>query len=688
MAPTLRRYFTPYEVAAHSTPTDCWLSFLGAVYDVTTLIRDHPGPLIEPMLAAAGTDVSHWFDPATGDVCSRVDPDTQLVVPYCPQGTFLHVPPIAPTTTYDCSAAVPWWRDVTLQVGLLSARTRLVRVVNVLTEQEDTLEVPDEETLRQRYLALNAHAGSYTWKAHARRPGPAPPRRRRAAAQRQPPRRGRAGPAPAPGPRVTARPVVRARRRPAGGSSSAGAELVELDLNRTLCDNGLPDEAAACAELDLPPDAAVPALLLYWHDDLTVAACDRPRGRAATMSLALRLKVAAAAGGAAALAAVGYYSSLDVQRRFELASATGPLVRLLDPETSHKLGIWAARLGAFPRETRPDPESLRVTLWGRTFPNPIGLAAGFDKDAEAIKGLLGLGLGFMEVGSITPQPQPGNDKPRCFRLSELKAVINRYGFNSAGADAAAQHLDAFWKKVARDPAAKPGLLGVNLGKNKASADAADDYAIGLMKLGKYADFVVINVSSPNTPGLRSLQGRQALQDLVHFVKAARDKLDWGPGGAPPLLVKIAPDLTDADKADIAAVVLSSGVDGLVVGNTTLSRPGAVAEHRHGAEAGGLSGPPLFPLSTSVLADMYRLTRGTVPIIGCGGVASGEDAYAKIRAGASLVELYTALAYDGPAVVPAIKAQLAECLARDGFGSVADAVGADHRRGAARRGRAA
>eukprot|EP00882_Tetradesmus_deserticola_P030848 GHRQ01034824.1.p1 GENE.GHRQ01034824.1~~GHRQ01034824.1.p1 ORF type:complete len:336 (+),score=109.21 GHRQ01034824.1:260-1267(+) len=286
-----------------------------------------------------------------------------------------------------------------------------------------------------------------------------------------------------------------------------------------------------------------------------------------------RLQSAALAGGAAVAAALGYYTTLDVQKKFELASAAGPLLRSIDAEEAHRIGILAAKWGLFPRETRSDPDCLRLQLWGRTFPNPIGLAAGFDKDAEAVKGLLGLGLGFMEVGSVTPKPQPGNDKPRVFRLQELKAIINRYGFNSAGADAVAHHLETFWKRVEHHPDDKPGVLGVNLGKNKLSEDAADDYAIGLMKLGKYADFVVINVSSPNTPGLRALQGRKQLQDLVTFVKQTRDNLDWGPGGPPPLLVKIAPDVSDSDKADIAAVVAATQVDGLVVGNTTISRPG-------------------------------------------------------------------------------------------------------------------
>ncbi|GBG00443.1 dihydroorotate dehydrogenase mitochondrial [Raphidocelis subcapitata] len=389
------------------------------------------------------------------------------------------------------------------------------------------------------------------------------------------------------------------------------------------------------------------------------------------------LKTAAIAGTAAAIGGAAFYSTLDVQRRFELASATGPLVRLLDPETSHRVGILAARMGLFPKETRPDPPALRVNLWGRSFPNPIGLAAGFDKDAEAIEPLLNLGFGFVEVGSITPRPQPGNPKPRVFRISELKATVNRYGFNSEGADAAAERLERFWRRVAADPTRKKGLLAINLGKNKETEDAGDDYAVGVLKLSRYADFVVVNVSSPNTPGLRALQGRKQLQSLLTFVRDARDGLEWGPGGPPPLLVKIAPDLTESDKADIAAVVAATGVDGVVISNTTIARPESISKYPASREAGGLSGPPLLEPTTAVLADMYRLTRGAVPLVGCGGVASGEDAYRKIRAGASLVELYTAMAYEGPVIVPRIKQELAACLERDGFASVEDAVGADH-----------
>ncbi|KAL4854286.1 Dihydroorotate dehydrogenase (quinone) [Chlorella vulgaris] len=350
------------------------------------------------------------------------------------------------------------------------------------------------------------------------------------------------------------------------------------------------------------------------------------------------------------------------QLHFDLASATGPLVRLLDAETSHNVGLLAARWGLFPRETRPDPPSLHTT------------------DAEVVEPLLGLGFGFVEVGSITPQPQPGNPKPRAFRIIEQGAVINRYGFNSKGVDAAALRLAELRRRRDEPGSGFPGgLVGVNLGKNKTSEDAAADYCQGVMKLGREADYLVINISSPNTPGLRALQGRKELETLVKSVKQTRDGMAWGKGETPPpLLVKIAPDLTDVDMADIAAVALHQGVDGLIVSNTTITRPEPIAAHPLGKEAGGLSGRPLFELSTGVLADMYRLTGGKLPIIGVGGVSSGADAYAKIRAGASLVELYSAFAFEGPKLVPRIKRELAALLQRDGFNSVAEAVGADHR----------
>ena len=256
-------------------------------------------------------------------------------------------------------------------------------------------------------------------------------------------------------------------------------------------------------------------------------------------------------------------------------------------------------------------------------------------------------------------------------------MINRYGFNSEGLEAAKERLQALRARQGTFSGFPRGLVGVNLGKNKTSEDAAGDYAQGVTALGPYADYLVINISSPNTPGLRALQSKSELVALVKAVKATRDGMKWENGrGPPPLLVKIAPDLTEADKSDIASVALGLGVDGLIVSNTTIERPQAIAGHRNGQESGGLSGAPLFEPSTQVLRDMYRLTGGKIPIIGVGGVASGRDAYEKIRAGASLVELYTSFVYEGPSLIPRIKRELAAYLKADGFASIAEAVGAD------------
>eukprot|EP00850_Spirogloea_muscicola_P018557 SM000171S03246 [mRNA] locus=s171:200950:204495:+ [translate_table: standard] len=376
---------------------------------------------------------------------------------------------------------------------------------------------------------------------------------------------------------------------------------------------------------------------------------------------------------------------------FKVADFVAPTLRLLDPETAHRLALWNAAHGLVPREYRPDPLPLHCRVWGRHFSNPLGLAAGFDKSAEAVEGLLGLGFGFVEVGTVTPAPQEGNPKPRVFRLPEQKAVINRYGFNSEGIVAVARRLGAqHGKRRAQlggksQPAtvdivggkAGPGIVGVNLGKNKTSVDAAADYVQGVHTLSQFADYLVVNVSSPNTPGLRKLQGRKQLQDLLKKVLAARDEMQWGEEGPPPLLVKIAPDLTRQDMADIAAVALALRLDGLVIANTTVSRPQSILGLVNSNEVGGLSGKPLFELSTYVLREMYRLTKGRIPLIGCGGISSGEDAYTKIKAGASLIQIYTSLAYEGAGVVPRMKRELAECLYRDGYKTVAEAVGADH-----------
>lgn len=345
---------------------------------------------------------------------------------------------------------------------------------------------------------------------------------------------------------------------------------------------------------------------------------------------------------------------------FDLGSA---LMRLLPPEAAHRAAIRALRLTPARQPAADDP-ILAVEAFGHIFANPVGLAAGFDKDAEVPRELLGLGFGFVEVGSITPRPQPGNPKPRVFRLTRDRAVINRYGFNSRGLDHAARALERAHSTVL------PGPLGVNLGKNKQSEDAAADYAEGAARLAPLADYLVINVSSPNTPGLRALQGPGPLRELVAAVRAAL------PADPPPLLLKIAPDLTDDDKADIAQVALEASLDGLIVSNTTITRPLGLREPAR-EEAGGLSGAPLRPLAAAVLGDMYRLTGGRIPLVGVGGIASGADAYARIRAGATLVQFYTALVYEGIGLVERIKTDLAALLRRDGFESVTAAVGADH-----------
>eukprot|EP00898_Chlorokybus_atmophyticus_P007413 jgi/Chlat1/7673/Chrsp64S07134 len=389
-----------------------------------------------------------------------------------------------------------------------------------------------------------------------------------------------------------------------------------------------------------------------------------------------------AAGALAVLLSVAYAATPGTKTHsvvsFFLSDALTPLFRLLDPETAHNAAIWLAGRRLTPREHRPDPPSLTTRVWGREFSNPIGLAAGFDKSAEAIDGLLGAGFGFVEIGSVTPQPQPGNPKPRVFRIPDERAVINRYGFNSDGVDTVANRLQQYRGNAVVKNKPTIGLLGVNLGKNKATEDAAADYELGVMALSRFADYLVVNVSSPNTPGLRALQGREQLESLVERVKIARDAACKGQQ-KPPLLVKIAPDLTHEDLRDVVAVALSQGIDGLIVSNTTIARPSEIQKHAHGNEVGGLSGTPLLQPSTDVLKEVYSLSNGKIPLIGCGGVSTGRDAYAKIRAGASLVQLYTALAYEGLGLVPRIKRELAECLAADGYDSVAEAVGADCRR---------
>jgi dihydroorotate dehydrogenase len=346
-----------------------------------------------------------------------------------------------------------------------------------------------------------------------------------------------------------------------------------------------------------------------------------------------------------------------------------PALFYLDPERAHRVSIWALRLGLGRfglggGTRRADDPILATAVWDIAFPNPIGLAAGYDKDAEVCDAALALGFGFVEAGTVTPQPQPGNAGQRLFRLTADEAVINRFGFNSRG-------LAPFVERLARRRG-RPGIVGANVGKNRDAEDAAADYVAGIKAVGALADYLVVNISSPNTPGLRALQARAQIEELLARVQDFRRSS--AAGRRPPLLVKVGPDLDEGEMRDIAEAALAAGVDGLIIGNTTVTRPATLKSADRTAQ-GGLSGRPLFALSTACLAAMYRLTAGRIPIVGCGGVASGADAYAKIRAGASLVQLYSALVFQGPGLVGRVKSELAALLRRDGFKSVADAVGA-------------
>ena len=333
-------------------------------------------------------------------------------------------------------------------------------------------------------------------------------------------------------------------------------------------------------------------------------------------------------------------------------------LRLLPPEMSHTVSLLVLRAGLGLRDqTVPDP-ILQTHLAGLDLPNPIGLAAGYDKNAQVPDTLLRMGFGFVECGAVTPRPQPGNPKPRLFRLSKDRAVINRMGFNNDGLAQIATRL--------RARAGRAGIVGMNLGANKASDDKTADYVESVRALAGLASFFTVNISSPNTPGLRALQSRDALDALLSRVMAAR--------GAEPVFLKVAPDLADEDLADISAAVSEWKIDALIVSNTTIERADSLMSKDRG-ETGGLSGWPLFARSTALLADFHRILPNT-PLIGVGGVECADTAYAKIRAGATAVQLYSALVYKGPGLIPQIKQGLALRLKADGFASVANAVGVD------------
>jgi len=338
-------------------------------------------------------------------------------------------------------------------------------------------------------------------------------------------------------------------------------------------------------------------------------------------------------------------------------------LRLADPEDAHGLAVAGLKLGLGPRHAAHDPV-LAATIAGLALPNAIGLAPGFDKNAEVADAMLAAGFGFVECGTVTPLPQAGNPRPRLFRLTEDRAVINRMGFNNQG-------LEAFAGRLQRR--ARQGVLGANIGANKDAADRIGDYVTGLRRLWGLADYFTLNISSPNTPGLRALQTRAALDELLGRVGEARRQLAGASGDA-PVFLKVAPDLEDGEVEAITEAALAHGLDALIVSNTTVARPDSLRSP-HAGETGGLSGAPLMAPSTEVLRAFAAAAAGRIPLIGVGGVASGADAYAKIRAGAAAVQLYSALAFEGPGLVARIRRELKARLKADGFSSLVEAVGA-------------
>jgi dihydroorotate dehydrogenase len=354
-----------------------------------------------------------------------------------------------------------------------------------------------------------------------------------------------------------------------------------------------------------------------------------------------------------------------------------PFLFKMDPEEAHEQTIAALRMVEDSSAGKSllrmiygfRDKRLETTLWGMKFPNPVGLAAGFDKNAEVYHALAALGFGFIEVGTVTPIAQAGNERPRLFRLPEQKAVINRMGFNNHGAYAASQNLI--------DYAYADIPIGVNIGKNKTTPneEAASDYIKCLDMLYPYGHYFVINVSSPNTPNLRDLQETESLRRLLREIKSKAKELEIRGAKAKPILLKVAPDMTDEQMKDVVCAAVEEGIAGIIATNTTLSRA-EISEHPLAEQAGGLSGKPLEQRATAWVKEIYQEVGGKVPIIGVGGIFSGEDAYRKIRAGASLVQVYTAMAYQGPGIAAAINKQLLKLMARDGFTSIEQAVGAD------------
>ncbi len=343
-----------------------------------------------------------------------------------------------------------------------------------------------------------------------------------------------------------------------------------------------------------------------------------------------------------------------------------PLVFSMDAETAHGAAIRALSTGLMPHACPIDDDRLKTSVFGLDFPNPIGLAPGFDKNAQVPNAMLAQGFGYVEIGTVTPRPQQGNPKPRLFRLAQDNAVINRMGFNNDGHAAVLKRLEQSKKR---------GIIGVNIGANKDSTDRIDDYVKGIETFHDIADYLTVNISSPNTPGLRGLQSKDELSELLERLNETRQKLD----SKTPMLLKIAPDLIDEELDDITSVCMRSDeqgrmVDGLIISNTTLSRDGLTSKWR--GEAGGLSGEPLFESSTRMLAKAYKRTAGALPLIGVGGISNAEQAFEKICAGASLVQLYSAMVYHGPDLAHTIAQDLVKQLAQHNFNSIEQAIGSN------------
>jgi dihydroorotate dehydrogenase len=340
-------------------------------------------------------------------------------------------------------------------------------------------------------------------------------------------------------------------------------------------------------------------------------------------------------------------------------------MRTLAPEAAHRLAVNALKILPLPRPAADDL-CLSVNAFGLTFPNPVGLAAGFDKNGEVADAVLGLGFGFTEVGTVTPLPQPGNPRPRLFRLEADEAVVNRLGFNSQGGEAVLARLSGSQPR---------GIVGINIGANKESGDRVADYVTLIATLAPAASYFTVNISSPNTPGLRDLQQANALDDLLARVKEARDRASRGAKPI-PLLVKIAPDLSLGDLDDVVGIARARRIDGMIVGNTTIMRPPSLRDTARAMEQGGLSGRPLFRLATRMLAETFVRVEGQFPLVGAGGIDSGAAAFAKIKAGATLVQLYTGLVFRGLKLVSVIKGDLVSFLRLGRYDSLADAVGLD------------